>query len=158
MWFKILISFFIFLIVVALPLFYKPTFFNSEGFSNYYLGSTNGIYPSSETDVLVQDTYPITGKNGVSDESANEMWWRYPIFEVGSYKQITNNIRYPNNPDTGRCMPANFCGALYKDKYLKSNYIEPLPPVNPESGTRVGYFTTDINMLPFRTDEPNVLY
>ena len=155
---KILISFLILLVVVALSLFYKPDFFNSEGFTNYYLGSTDGIYPSSETDVLVQDTYPITGKNGVSSEGANKMWWHYPIFEVGSYKQITNNIRYPNNPDTGRCMPSNFCGALYKDKNLKSNYIEPLPPVNPESGTRVGYFTTDINMLPFRTDVPNILY
>ena len=155
---KILISFLILLIVVALPLFYKRNFLNSEGFSNYYLGSTDGVYPSSQTDVLVQDTYPITGKNGVSNDGSTEIWWHYPIFEVGSYEQITNNIRYPNNPDTGRCMPANFCGALYKDKHLKSNYIEPLPPVNPESGTRVGYFTTDINMLPFRTDEPNVLY
>jgi len=154
---KILIAVLIFLIVVALPLFYKQGF-KSEGFSNYYLGSTDGIYPSSETDVLVQDTYPITGKNGVSNDGSNEIWWHYPIFEVGSYDQITNNIRYPNNPDTGRCMPANFCGALYKDKHLKSNYIEPLPPVDPESGTRIGYFTTDINMLPFRTDVPNILY
>ena len=155
---KILISFLIFLIVVALPLFYKRGFFNSEGFSNYYLGSTDGIYPSSQTDVLVQDTYPITGKNGVSNNGSNEIWWHYPIFEVGSYDQITNNIRYSNNPDTGRCMPANFCGALYKEKQLKSNYVVPLPPVDPTSGTRIGYFTTDVNMLPFRTDVPNILY
>ena len=155
---KILIAFLILLIVVALPLFYKPYFSNSEGFSNYYLGSTDGIYPSSQTDVLVQDTYPITGKNGESNDGANKIWWHYPIFEVGSYKQITNNIRYPNNPDTGRCMPANFCGTLYKDKHLKSNYIEQLPPVDPTAGTRIGYFTTDINMLPFRTDVPNILY
>jgi len=154
---KILIAFLILLIVVALPLFYKQGVLE-EGFSNYYLGSTDGIYPSSEVDVLVQNTYPITGKNGVSKDSANKMWWHYPIFEVGSYKQITNNLRYPNNPDTGRCMPSEFCGALYKEKHLKSNYIESLPPVNPTAGTRVGYFTTDVNMLPFRTDEPNVLY
>lgn len=154
---KILIAFLIFLIVVALPLFYKQ-YFLKESFSNYYLGSTNGIYPSSQTDVLVQDTYPITGKNGVSNDGSNEIWGHYPIFEVGSYDQITNNIRYPDNPDTGRCMPANFCGTLYKDKHLKSNYIEPLPPVDPNAGTRVGYFTTDVNMLPFRTDVPNILY
>lgn len=154
---KILIAFLILLIVVALPLFYKPGFLE-EGFSNYYLGSTDGIYPSSQVDVLVQDTYPITGKNGVSKNTANKMWWHYPIFEVGSYKQITNNLRYPNNPDTGRCMPAEFCGTLYKEKHLKSNYIEQLPPVDPTAGTRVGYFTTNINMLPFRTDEPNILY
>jgi len=157
MFVKILIAFIIFLIVVALPLFYKQ-YFSKEGFSNYYLGSTDGIYPSSQTDVLVQDTYPITGKNGVSNDGSNEIWWHYPIFEVGSYDQITNNIRYSNNPDTGRCMPANFCGALYKEKQLKSNYIKPLPPVDPRVGTRIGYFTTDVNMLPFRTDMPNILY
>jgi hypothetical protein len=154
---KIIIAFLIFLIVVALPLFYKQHF-SKEGFSKYYLGSTNGIYPSSQTDVLVQDTYPITGVNGVSNDGSNEIWWHYPVFEVGSYDQITNNIRYPNNPDTGKCMPANFCGALYKEKKIKSNYISPLPPVDPTSGTRIGYFTTDINMLPFRTDVPNILY
>lgn len=154
---KILIAFLIFLIVVALPLFYKQNF-SKEGFSKYYLGSTDGVYPSSETDVLVQDTYPITGINGVSNDGSNEIWWHYPIFEVGSYDQITNNIRYPNNPDTGKCMPANFCGALYREKQLKSNYISPLPPVDPTVGTRIGYFTTDINMLPFRTDVPNILY
>jgi hypothetical protein len=55
-------------------------------------------------------------------------------------------------------MPANFCGALYKDRHLKSNVIEQLPPVNPEFGTRVGYFTTDVNMLPFRNNESNILY
>ena len=135
---KIIISFLILVIVVALPLFYKKNFLNSEGFSNYYLGSTDGIYPSSQIDVLVQDTYPITGKNGVSNDGANKMWWHYPIFEVGSYKQITNNIRYPNNPDEGTCEPASMCGALYHEKQLMTNYVNPLPPVNPTSGTRVG--------------------
>ena len=154
---KILLAFFILLLVVASSFFYKPKFLE-EGFSNYYLGSTNGVYPSSETDVLVQNTYPITGINGVSNDGSDKIWWHYPIFEVGSYDQITNNIRYPNNPDTGRCMPANFCGALYKDKKIKSNYVEPLPPVDPNAGTRVGYFTTDVNMLPFRTNMANILY
>jgi len=148
----------ILIIVIGLILFYNSSI-KPEGFTNYYLGSTYGTYPSSETDVLVQDSYPITGKNGVSEEDANRMWWHYPIFKVGSYKQITNNIRYHNNPDTGRCMPSNFCGALYKEKQLKSNYIQPLPPVDPSSsGTRVGYFTTDVNMLSFRSDLPNILY
>ena len=145
------------LIVIALILFYN-SLIKIEGFSNYSLGATTGNYPSSETDVLLQDSYPITGKNGVSNDGSNEIWWHYPIFEVGSYDQITNNLKYPNNPDTGRCMPANFCGALYKEKQTQTNYIKQLPPVNPNSGTRVGYFTTDINMLPFRTDMPNILY
>jgi hypothetical protein len=86
------------------------------------------------------------------------MWWRYPIFQVGSFKQMTNNIRYPNNPDDARCTPADVCYALYKDKKIGSNIVTPLPPVDPNSGTRVGYFATDENLLPFRTDVPNILY
>jgi hypothetical protein len=36
-----------------------------------------------------------------------------------------------------------------------------LPPVNPEEGTRVGYFTTPnqlIDSLPFRNNTQNILY
>ncbi len=111
-----------------------------------------------ESYILVADTFPWTGRNGISNNDANSIWWHYPIFELGSYDQITNNIRYPNNPDEGTCMPASMCGALYKEKQLKTNYITPLPPVNPDCGTRIGYFTTGINLLPFRTDVPNILY
>ena len=127
-----------------------------EGFD---LGGASGDYPKSEMDVLVQDSYPITGINGVSKENASNMWWHYPIFQVGSYKQITNNLKYPNNPDTGRCMPADLCGSLYKDHQIETNYIKPLPPVGTNcAGARVGYFLSDQNMLPFRTEEANVLY
>ncbi len=152
---------FIFLILVLAlvpPIFSKM----SESFKNknegFTLGGASGDYPCAENNVLVQDTYPITGINGVSDESGSKMWWRYPIFEVGSFKQMTNNIRYPNNPDDARCTPADVCYALYKDKNMGSNVVTPLPPVDPNSGTRVGYFATDENLLPFRTDVPNILY
>ncbi len=128
---------------------------NKEGFT---LGGAIGDYPAAQTDVLVQDTYPITGINGVSDQSAEKMWFKYPIFEVGSFKQMTNNIRYPNNPDDARCTAANFCYALYKDKNLGSNIVTPLPPVDPNSGTRIGYFATSENLLPFRTNVTNILY
>jgi hypothetical protein len=85
----------------------------------------------------------------------------YPIFSLGSYAQITNNIRYPDNPDDGTCTPASMCGALYHDKNTGNNFVKPLPPVNPNCGTRVGYFTTDeqvITSLPYRTDMQNILY
>ena len=48
-----------------------------------------GNVPSAETDVIVQDMYPITGINGISNNSASDIWWWYPIFTVGSYAQIT---------------------------------------------------------------------
>ena len=145
------------ILAIALPLFLR----NIEGFSNYKLDQAMGNVPDAQTQVLVQDTYPPIGKNQISDETSNDMWWHYPIFTLGSYKQITNNIRYPNNPDVGRCTPGSMCGALYHEKFLGSNYVTPLPPVNPECGTRVGYFTTDeqlITSLPYRTDMQNILY
>jgi hypothetical protein len=154
---------FLFLILVlsiGLPLFFKLNDLlniSKDGFTNYTLAGA-GNFPDSVTNVLVQDTYPITGINSISNESANEMWQRYPIFELGSYKQMTNNIRYPDNPDNARCTPASFCYALYKDKNMGSNIVEPLPPVNPTLGTRIGHFVTDKNLLPFRTNVPNILY
>ena len=156
--YKILVLFLFFLIVVALPLFYKQDF-NSEGFSNYYLGSTDGIYPSSQIDVLVQDTYPITGKNGVSNDGSNKIWWHYPIFSLPSFKQQTNNLRYRYNPDEGTCTRPEFCGALYHNIKNKSNEINPLPPAEEGTGARVGYFRTEPNELYYSipTNE-NILY
>ena len=156
---KILLMAFVFLLAVILPLYFsKANSYNTEGFSGYTLEEAIGDVPSSQTNVLVQDTYPITGINGISDNGAANIWWHYPIFTVGSYAQITNNIRYPNNPDEGTCMPASMCGALYKEKHLNTNYISQLPPINPNCGTRVGYFSTTKNLLPFRSNIPNVLY
>lgn len=157
---QIIFLFLLITLAIGLPLILN--FSNIiEGYSNYSLDQAIGNVPDAQTQVLVQDTYPPIGKNQISDETSNDMWWHYPIFAVGSYKQITNNIRYPNNPDIGRCTPASMCGALYHEKYLGSNYVKPLPPVDPNCGTRVGYFTTDdqlIDSLPFRTEMQNILY
>ena len=156
---KILLMTFVFLLAVILPLYFsKANSQKKEGYSGYTLEEASGDVPSSQTNVLVQDTYPITGINGISDNGSANIWWHYPIFKVGSYAQITNNMRYPNNPDEGTCMPASMCGALYKERHLNTNYISQLPPVNPNCGTRVGYFSTTQNLLPFRSNIPNVLY
>lgn len=155
------IFFLLMLIILALGL---PLFFNFsslvEGYSNYKTGQAVGGYPSAQTQVLVQDTYPSLGKNQISNDTSNDIWQNYPTFELGSYAQITNNIRYPKNPDIGRCTPASMCGALYHQKDLGSNVVTPLPPVL-SPGTRVGYFTTDeqlIDSLPFSSNGPNILY
>ena len=109
--------FLILLIILALGL---PLFFNlsksMEGYSNYTLEGAMGQLPDAQTKVLVQDTYPAIGKNEISNDTANDIWQDYPIFQLGSYEQITNNIKYPDNPDNGRCMPSSMCGALYHDK------------------------------------------
>jgi hypothetical protein len=161
---QILFLFLILVLAIGLPLFFKMS--NSlqmfEGFSNYTLDNAFGNFPKSQTTVLVQDTYPPIGKNQISDETSYDMWWHYPVFKVGSYDQITNNIRFPNNPDVGRCTPGSMCGALYHEKNIGSNYVEPLPPLNPACpGTRVGFFKTDnrvITSLPYKTNISNILY
>lgn len=150
--------FLLLIIVLAIGL---PFIFNipvSEGFK---LNNAMGNFPESQSTVLVQDTYPAIGKNQISNNTSSDMWWHYPIFKLGSYAQVTNNIRYPNNPDEGTCMPGSMCGALYHEKKTGNNVVKQLPPVNPLAGTRVGYFTTNeqlIDSLPFRTDMQNILY
>ena len=157
---QIILLIFILVLAIGLPLFFKISD-TMEGYSNYSLAGAMGNFPNAQTEVLVQDTYPPIGKNQISNDTANDIWWYYPTSEVGSYDQITNNIRYPNNPDVGRCSPASMCGALYHQKHLGSNYIKPLPPVDPNSGTRVGYFDTNVQLvdsLPYRTNMQNILY
>jgi len=156
------IVFLLLLIILALGL---PLVFNFsniyEGYSNSSLEQATGKFPDAQTKLLVQNTYPPIGKNELSNNTSNDIWMDYPIFQLGSYEQITNNIRYPDNPDEGTCMPASMCGALYHDKKTGDNYVKLLPPVNPDCGTRVGYFTTDeqvVTSLPYRTDMQNILY
>jgi hypothetical protein len=153
---KIVFLVLILIIAVALPLFFKI----KDGFSNYNLdgamGSANLNSPAT-SDLLVKDMYPPTEPLGITNNDSADTWWHYPRFTLGSYKQITNNIRYSNNPDLGSCEPNSMCG-IYQERQLKSNYIEPLPPLNPNCGTRVGYFDTTINLLPFRTNLQNILY
>ena len=152
---RLLIYFSILVLAIGLTLFIN---IKNEGFSNFTLEGASGLFPSSQTTVLVQDTYPAIGKNQVSNKSANTIWQEYPVFELGSYAQVTNNIRYPDNPDNGRCTPATFCNALYENKNIGSNQVTQLPPLNPECGTRVGYFDTGVNLLPYRTNMANILY
>lgn len=135
----------------------SPIHFNKN--SNTFIKKENDKYPFSNTDVLLKDSYPLTGRSCIGDDSAYKIWWHYPTFKEGSYDQITNNIRYNNNPDTGNCMPADFCGSLYKEHQTKGNYVYPLPPVKPESsGSRVNYYYTPINMLPYKANTANILY
>jgi hypothetical protein len=156
------IVFLLSIIILALGL---PLFFNVqniyENFTNYSLNQSMGDFPHAQTSVLVEDTYPPIGKNMISNETSNDSWWHYPIFKLGSYDQITNNIKYPNNPDIGSCTPGSMCGALYHSKKIGNNYNNPLPPVDSDFGTRVGYFVTNnqlIDSLPFRTNISNILY
>lgn len=126
---------------------------------NVLLPSKQNNIINNENVVLLDGVYPTTNNNEITDNGSNQIWKDYsPIVEVGSYQQITNNMKYFKNPDDGKCMPASMCNVLYENKDVPSNVVKPMEPVNDTCGTRVGYFTTDNNLLYFRTDTPNILY
>ncbi len=142
------------LLLVLLYIAYKTILPSLEGFE-----LSPGVYPKSVNEAVLDD-YPKIGKNKLSNNNYEDIWWKYPVFSVGSYEQITNNIRYNDNPDIGTCIRADFCGAVYNDaKNMKSNVITPLPPSEEGNGARVGYYRSEPNKLYFSipTNE-NILY
>jgi len=153
--FHLLGSILFLIFILAFSLYLAP--FLKEGFQSNDL-KTPGDYPISVDKPILND-FPLIGKNETSRNNYSDIWWHYPIFKVGSYKQITNNIRYPDNPDDGTCIRADFCGALYHNKKNKSNITLPLCPAEEGPGARVGYFRSEPNELFYSipTNE-NILY
>jgi len=150
-------SIIILLLILALGLYLAPFVPKLEGFKSYLGLPTEGKFPLSVDQAILND-YPLIGKNKTSND--NDIWWHYPIFPGGSYKQITNNLKYRYNPDEGTCIRADFCGALYhNNKHTKSNKVFPLPQAQEGPGARVGYFRTEPNVLYYSipTNE-NILY
>jgi hypothetical protein len=111
-----------------------------EGFTNAELSQMYGKYPCAQKSVLVEDVFPSIGKNRISDKNASDIWRDYPIFELGSYSQTTNNLRHVKNPDNGICTPTSMCNALYKNRETEDNYIELLPPISFDKEPRVNFF------------------
>ena len=155
------ILFLLFILIAGLYL--APMREMLEGFKGYKRYKSDvltvpGDYPRSVDKPILYD-YPLIGGNQVSTNSASTIWQDYPVFGVGSFKQITNNIRYNRNPDDGICSRAEFCGALYHDAKHKTNVIKPLPPAEEGPGARVGYYRSEPNTLFFSipTNE-NILY
>lgn len=137
------IFFFVFLFIILTGAIYNVyTTSFKDGFANFKFAL--GGYPDKqEGRILPRSMFPYTNNEGVSTCTANMIWKNYPEVEVGNYAQETNNIRYPPNPDQGTCTPAEVCGALYKNRQVKSNEVEPLPPVESDYGQiRVNYYNT----------------
>jgi hypothetical protein len=162
---KVFGSIILLIVIVVLGLFLAPFIKQrlNEGFRPVYNFKSNdlttpGEFPISVDQAILND-FPLIGKNYVSNDSASEMWWKFPIFGVSSYKQLTNNLRYFKNPDIGICTRPEFCGALYHDIKNKSNIILPLPEAEEGKGARVGYYRTEPNNLfwSIPTNE-NILY
>lgn len=139
----------IFLSILLTMVIASSFMLNKEGYSNNNLELIPGNYPTSTELPILTDSFPFTGNKDVSRNTSADIWWYYPVFKVGSFTQITNNLKYPNNPDNGQCRRAEFCGTLYKDNQISSNISKPLqpaPPVTAES-VRVGYYTAQQNLF-----------
>lgn len=148
---KTFISAAVFLLIILILSLYLA-YFSIEGFHN------QGAFPLS-VDKVILDSYPQIGKNQTSNASVTKDWWYYPIFSEPSFKQITNNLRYRNNPDDANCSPFDVCGALYRQKKNKSNEIFPLPVAQEGNGARVNYYRTEPNLLFYSIpDNENILY
>ena len=115
-----------------------------EAFDNYKL---NEASQSVNAPGRLLDSFPSSKRDVVSNDSYNDIWWYYPIFKLGSYAQVTNNLKHFKNPDEGTCIGAEFCGSLYKSKKVESNIIKPLEPVPDSPGTRVNYYRTPENLF-----------
>jgi hypothetical protein len=147
------------LLILALGIYLAPLIPKVEGFRDYLNIPLEGKFPIA-VDQAILNSYPKIGKNITTDNTYSKIWWHHPIFPAGSYKQITNNLKYWINPDEGTCVRADFCGAVYHDKKnVKKNEIYPEPPVKDGPGARVGYFRTEPNLLYYSipTNE-NILY
>ncbi len=144
----------ILILIIAFGLYLVPILKINEGF----VSLLPGMFPKS-VDRAILDDYPQIGINETSNNNYNNIWTEYPIFPLASFEQITNNIRYHDNPDNGTCIRADFCGAIYKNKKVPSNIVTPLPPAEEGPGARVGYFRSEPNELYFSipTNE-NILY
>jgi hypothetical protein len=142
------------MVILSLGLFLAPFVKNLEGFTL----NNPGEFPVSVTKAILND-YPQIGQNEVSTYNYGDIWRDYPVFSVGSYEQITNNLRYYKNPDNGTCRNADFCGAFYRDKKNESNIIKPLKEAEEGPGARVNYYRTEPNKLYYSipTNE-NILY
>jgi len=143
---SLIFLFVILLIGVFGSLVSGPSVFK-EGYSNFNL-KESGSYPLNvDAAAILKKEFPSTGRKTITNNNYNDIWWYYPIFKVGSFAQITNNLRYRKNPDDGQCRTAEFCGALYKDNQVSSNIINPLPPVPDAPGTRINYYRTQDNLF-----------
>jgi hypothetical protein len=137
----IIIIIIVFLLIIFLP--NKETFKNIQSFSS--LQTPQKI---NRPNPLLYNDFPLTKRQNITHDQPSNIWKDYPVFQVGSYQQITNNLKYFRNPDEATCTPSEFCGSLYKDKKHPSNTAHWLKPVStPNNELRVNYYNTDKDLL-----------
>ena len=89
-------------------------------------------YPQDENNtasLLLDDVYPVHVMNGAVGQNNKT--------KMSSFAQITNNFRFPRNPDNG----SNHSGIVFYDSIKnKTNVVRQLPP-SALKNRRVGFFS-----------------
>lgn len=130
---------YIYLAVIVLSLLLSPLINKITKINEGYKNITYGKYPDSTDKVLLECSYNLKKNPNLNDMSSEELWIKYPRSNTdGSYIQETNNKRYRNTPDNGKCYPAAFCDSLYDyTEITKPNEISIPKSTN---GKRVNFY------------------
>ena len=148
-----------FYVVLAIAFMYFGLRMCSKNNNNWREGFmvplSPGSFPDASTYPILYNDYPVK-PGGVSDMSASSMWTYYPVFDNG-YAQYTNNVRYWETPNNGKCTAAEFCGTLYKNKPMKDLKMVPTPkPISLNSEVRrVNFYGSEPMTCP-QMPEPDV--
>lgn len=120
------------LIIFLLALLSSLFFVKKEGFSTF------GEYPMDQNRPLLHDAYPLKNPPELVMQSSSDIYKQYPAYSAGSTE--INNVKFWKTPNNGKCSPAEFCGAYYKEKQIPINSL--LAP-NPEwAAGRVNYYVS----------------
>lgn len=136
--------------------------FRSQRKEGFMLPLAPGSFPDASTYPVLYKDYPLKNPiGGVSNMSSTDLWTYYPVFD-NSYAQYTNNVRYWETPNNGKCTPPEMCGTLYNDKSVKDLNIVPVPkPISMNLNVRrVNYYGSEPMICPNlpKPDVANCLY
>lgn len=111
----------------------------TEGFSLL----SPGVSPCSTEHPELYGDYPVKKNPGATDREYSNIWTEYPTGKVGSYAQVTNNVKYWKNPNNGSCIRADMCNGIYADKTL--DVPAPPPMLAFGEGIRVNYYDSTLS-------------
>ena len=117
--------------------------------NNKYIFETyQNINHLGNDNYLLKGVYPISN-NPVSTQTYSREWRNYPVFNIPSYSQMTNNLRYFKNPNIAISSPEDFLDTFYNNKSNLSNIVKPgeIKPIVTQGKPRVGYWNTNVDVL-----------